>query len=512
MVRPGRESFKRFLNTILGRITPHIEGYSPPDQVLLTDFLSVLQHHEEADYKRSKLSQRLVEYINRVSETTEYLGKAFLWFTYNYIWNADLILNVSEFHADHFYEYLVKHLRGSSGTPGVYNLIQQKIPLTNLAWEQLQYESNKLLYPLSEYQLQILIALYLFINGGIDALNPRKIREAIISQVPFQPNVKPTTELSRFFKFIDGSWYLRFHNPVFGLERLAFHYELNEGRSLNEIFNFLDPGSTVLGLSAVYYDRNNPNTHIGTLVVPTETINQLTAYLHRREAERALNLIDLTKINSIHRNVSFENYKVGTGWVQLSKTKTRQLTNQIKVKHPRKKKKPPSLSFTTPDYNTDWNFRDHPLPSQIIQLYCKFSREFSFTSLPIQTGTQSTFTLSRSEIGLLKQLFYNKVVHIGFVPYRLVYEFALDSYWIKIPQIPQIQLKTFLNTLPYCEYYITDSSILVWTRLNPQLREWIKNDLLWEIYQILPTHPPQGLKYKWFDENNLMWIPPDFPS
>ncbi|MFX0206968.1 MAG: hypothetical protein ACFFDT_13355 [Candidatus Hodarchaeota archaeon] len=442
------------------------------------------------------------------------MKKAFLWFTYIYIQNADLLLNISGFHADPFYEYLVKHLRGSAGTPGVYNLIRQQVPLTNLAWEQLQYESNKLIYPLSEHQLQIIQALYSFINrGGIDALNPRKIKEAIVSQVPFQPNVKPATTLSRFFKFINGSWYLRFHSPAFGLERLAFHFELTEGRSLNDIINFLDPSATVLGLSAVYYDRNNPKTHIGTLVIPTEAISQLRTYLQQRDAEGALNLIDLTKINSIHRNVSFENYKVGTGWIQLNKTKLRRLTNHVKLKHPRKARKSPSSSFTTPDYNTNWIFRDHPLPSQIIQLDCRFSREFSYSSLPIQPADpKNAFMLSQAEIGLLKQLLYNQVVHIGFVPYRLVFEFSLDAYWIKIPQLSKIQLKTFLNTLLYCEYYLTDSYIMVWTRLTPQLKQWIKEDLMWEIYQIIETHLPQGLKYEWFDDNNLTWLSPDFPS
>ena len=514
VVKPGRESFKRFIKTILEQVSTHIEGYKPSDQALLTEFFSILQHYEEADHNRDKLSARLEQYTEKISKTPALVEKSFLWFTYIYIENADLLLNISGFHANQFYNYVVKHLRGSIDTPGVYNLIQQQVPLTDLAWEQLQYESNKLIYPLSEHQLQIIQALYSFINKrGIDTLNPQRIREAIISQVPFPPNVRPAIMLSRFFKFINGSWYLRFHSPAFGLERLAFHFELKNGRSLNDIINFHDPDSTVLGLSAVYYDRNNPKTYMGTLVIPTEAINQLTTYLHQRVAEGALNLIDLTKINSIHRNVSFENYEVGTGWLQLNKTKLRRLTSYLKAKHPQKTTNPPSLSFTTPGYNTDWIFKDHRLPSQIIQLYCRFSKEFTYSALPIQRAdTENAFTLSQAEIGLLKQLLYNQVVHIGFVPYRLVYEFALDAYWIKIPQIKETQLKTFLNTLPYCEYYRTDSSILVWTRLTPQLRQWIKENFIWEIYQILPPHAPEGLKEEWFDDNNLTWIPPKLPS
>ncbi len=511
VVRPGRESFKRFIKTIMEQLPDHIAEYPPSDQLLLTEFLSVLQYYEEADYQRNKLSKRFEEYNNRILGTDQYLQTAFLWFTYNYFSNAYLLLNVSKFHANRFYEYIAKHLRGSSSTPGVYGLIRENIPLSNLAWEQLQYESNKLLYPLSEHQFQILITLYSFIKeGGIDALNQRKIRTAIISQVPFPHNVKPTTELSRFFRLIDGRWFLRFHSPAFGLDRLFFHFELNVGNSLKDIIDFHNRDYTVLGLSAVYYVRDHPNAYIGTLVVPTNTINQLKAYLYHRETEGDINVIDLTKIYTIHRNVSFENYIVGTGWSQLSQKEMTRLTSQIKVKHPRKKFQPYSLSFTTPSYNPNWDFKEHPLPTQIIRLYCKFSKEFSISSLPIQTAcTQNTFTLSRSEIGLLRQLHYNQVVHIGFVPYRLIYEFSLDSYWIKLPRIPKLQLKTFLNTIPYCEYYITDSSIQIWTRLNSQLIQWIKDELKWKLYPILPTHPPHGMEFEWFDQNNLMWIQPN---
>ncbi|MFX0206969.1 MAG: hypothetical protein ACFFDT_13360 [Candidatus Hodarchaeota archaeon] len=56
MVRLGRESFKRFMKTILGQILPHIEGYSPPERALLIEFFSILQHYEEAEHQRERLS------------------------------------------------------------------------------------------------------------------------------------------------------------------------------------------------------------------------------------------------------------------------------------------------------------------------------------------------------------------------------------------------------------------------------------------------------------------------
>jgi len=97
MVRPGRESFKRFIKTIVNQLPAHIEGYPPTDQVLLNDFLSVLQHYEEADNQRNRLSKRFEWYIKSISGTEQYLQIPFLWFTYNYFWNANLLLNISKF-------------------------------------------------------------------------------------------------------------------------------------------------------------------------------------------------------------------------------------------------------------------------------------------------------------------------------------------------------------------------------------------------------------------------------
>ncbi len=507
----GHESFKRFIPTILNQITPYIEKYSLNDQKLLDEFFSILLRYEEAEYNRNELEEAFEKVRLSILNNKQYFSLPFLWFVGIFLLNARLILSVSEFHANSFYRYIAKQLRGKGEILGVFQLVRKNTPLSDFAWEKLQYESNKLLYPLSNQQFQILRVIYSLINDrGIDVLDPRKLRTAIVNQVKFSPSVKPINELSRFFRIVEGRWFLRFHSPAFGLDRLFFHLELNEGISLEEIIDFHSPESTVLGLSAVYYIRDHPNTYIGTLVFPTNSIELLKTSLQHHEEEGDINLLDLSEISTIHRNISLNNYKEDSGWFDLSQTKMDQIAKEIQAKHLRKKPQMSSFSYTTPAFNLEWNFKKHPLPYQIICLYCKLPVEFSFSSLPIQPASlQEGLALSRSETGLFKQLLYNQIVHVGFVPYRLVYEYSLDSYWITLPRIPLFQLKGFLNIIPYSECYTTKSSIHIWTRMSSKLIKWVKDDLKWKIYPILDTHAPYGPKLEWFDENLLTWIQPD---
>lgn len=195
------------------------------------------------------------------------------------------MLNVSKFHVNLFNEYLVKHLRGSSDTPGVYGLISENIPLSNLAWEQLQYESNKLLVPLTENQLHIMNAVYSFIEEtGVYALDPHKFRAAIVNRVSFPKNLKPSDELNRFLTRMDGRWSLHFSTSAFGFDRLVFHFQLRESALLEDLIEFQNPKNTVLSVSDVYIVKNLLNTYLGTLLVPTQEIGRLENYLQHCES------------------------------------------------------------------------------------------------------------------------------------------------------------------------------------------------------------------------------------
>ena len=498
------ESLKKYIKTILDQLPQYIEAYPPEEQELLKNFLSIVAYYEEADFQRKKLSQRFEEYNERVIKTNQYLNTAFLWFTESYLSTANLLLNISKFHATSFYEYLTKYLRGNPDNPGLFQLVRNKCPLPDLAWEKLQYSSNKLLYPLSNDQFEILIAMYSSITKtGVHALDSRKLKTFILEQVEFPKKVKPSIELNRFFKLIDGRWFLHFYSPAFGLDLLYIQFQLQSPSSLEDIIDFQNKKNTVLTQSYIYRARNSSKTYIGRLLVPTLQVNQLENYFHHYEKEGYLTLKEFSRIRTTRVSTSLTHYKVDFGWTEPSVTKIRQLTALLKSKHPTNKQNEDSTLSLTSSFNRNWIYNQHPLPAKIIELYCKIPDEYSYSDLPLNTGNQHRTALSRDEIGLLKQFSSNEVVSIGFVPWRLVYEYSLDLYWINLPTIPDLLLKRFLCLVPYSDIYYTENLISLLTRLTPKVAHWIKTDLNWRVIPVTLVHYPQNLDFNWFDVEKL---------
>lgn len=511
LVRSGRKSFKRFIKTILEQLSTHIAEYPPADQLLLTDFLSVLQCYEEADYQRNKLSQRFETYKNRTLGTDKYLRTPFLWFSESYFSNAILLLNVSKYHADTFYEYLVKHLRDSANILGVYSLVLDHIPLTNIKWEQLQYSCEKLLIPLIKIQLQILNAVYSYITEeGVYSLDPRKLKAAIVKKVEFPRKIRPSEELTRLFTQVDARWFLRFSSPAFGLNRVFFHIELKGSTSLADVIDFQDPGNTVLTVSDVYRSNDLSNTYTGAFLVPTKEIEQLKIHLQICEQQGYLILKEFSTITTGSISASLTHYQAKNRWKIPSQTKLKRLTPLLKRKHPRERQPEQLTLFSPPPSTLQWHFSQHPLPTKIIKFYCERANDYSYPNLPLQLiNVQYPESFSRPEIGLLRQLLYNQVVMIGFVPLRLVYEFSLDWYWIILPRIPFFQLKRFLSLFPFSEISVTENSINIRVRLPPKLVNWIKNDLNWPVISIIPEFLPPTIQFDWFNALKLEWQTPD---
>ena len=510
MVRPGRESFKRFISTIVDLTPPHIKKYPPSDQLLLRNFLSILQHHDEADYHRKKLSQRFREYTDNLIGTDQYFQTPFLWFAVTYFLNANRLLNISKFHANTFYEYLVRHLRGNSTVTGVFRLIRENVSLMDLAWEQLQYESVKLIIPLTNDQLQILSIVYSTVmKEGVHALDSRRLRTLISNQVNFPKNVKLNEELTRFFSLIDGKWHFRFFDPAFGLDWVILQIQLPESSPLEDIIDFQTPKSTVISLSDVYIIRNLPNIYIGILRVPVQDFGHLKRYFQKCERQGSLILKIFDRITTRSFSGSLTHYRANSGWFEPNPSRMRRLTQLLMTQNPRVNLGLYSSLFIPPQFNSQWHFSDHPLPKEIINLYCNISpRSYSYQNLTL--NNQELFSLTQADVGLLKQLFYNRVLQIRFVPWQLVDEFSLDLYCVLLPKIPNFQLNDFLNLIPYSDIFFGEESTYVWSRLTPKLVKWIENGLHWTIFPVIPKFIPLNLEFSFFDPSKFEWKTPQF--
>jgi hypothetical protein len=496
-------AWKRLIETILAQVPNYIVKYSPEEQEILNEFLNVLKaYHVDEISSRKNFSTLLTEYIQEQREKNEYLEIPFLWFSVYYFDRARLLLSVADFFAEEFYGYLAKQLRS------FFQLVQKGTSLSNEdIWERLQYECSNIRVPLSAEELQILKSVYSFIlENEFHALNPSRIKASIIKNISI-PNL--SRRLANFFKLFETKWYLLFHPPAFGLERLYFHFQLSEKTSLAEIINFQNPQNTVLCSSDVYIIKGFSNSYIGTLSVPTRYFNPLENYLQQCVIEGKIILQELKRIKMLRRSASLALYRENHGWRSLSSTKWRYLTEKLKSTRSRRPRASLESFYVTPPFNLTWLYQHHSHPSQIIKLYCEVPEEFSFDELPNQpTKEQRHNTLTKTDIDLLKDLIRKRVVYIGFRSDQLWYEWALDAYWVKIPQITENQLNHLLQWLPFSELYYTHQEIQMRVRIPNDWVQRIKEDLNWVIMPIIRPHYPMNLRYNYYDDNTLQWLIP----
>jgi hypothetical protein len=502
------EMHKKMIRTVIIQLPQFITQYSSADQVLLNSFLKVLQCFEEADNKRADLIDRFTIYCQQLYRTEKYLHTTFLWFSNDYIQKAGLLLSVANFQGIKFYEYLAKHLRSRGDSPGVFELIRRNVPLTDLAWEQLQHSCQQLSVPLTEEQIQNISITYDIIQKqGIYALNSQKFKQSFLRQEARRdPSIR---ELNRFFNIIEGRWSLRFHSPAFGLERLFCRIKLEKASQLNEIFDLHQEANTTLNISEMYQVRNNAKHYLGILFVPSNDIDKLVSYLTLSEKNNLGKLLKLEKIIESYRNVSLKYYRRDKGWIHRKPTL---LINQKEIHDDDKEQsyaERPTLHYISPPFNKTWSFHQHRLSSRILQTYCDTPHSYSFSSLPLSSqGIQAHTKLSQSEIGLLKFLHSKNVLNVNFVPWRLVYEFSLNQYWIIIPKKPISKLKSILEYIPFCEVYLTENSVCIWAHLTEELIVWIERELQGETYLTIQTKYPIAPQFTWVDIENKKWQTP----
>lgn len=500
---------KKMIKTVISQLPPFIQQYSQSDQVLLNDFIRLLKYFEEAEYKRSKLINRLTEYTNSLQGSDKYLQTPFLWFTGTYVKNAQATLTWATFHADIFYRYLAKHLRRANGSLGVFELLRKHTELEDLEWEQLQYNSNKILTPLSNSKLDLIESIFSIVeNEGIDSLNSRILRRKL--KFFFSKKTTYMNEMKAFFSMLEGTWNLNLHPQGFGLEKIFIHLQLI-GSRIDKVIPFQDNRNTIIRFSDIYYSRSQNDTYFGNIFVPTQDKNLFFEYLQEQEEKGVLKINRFTPIINTYRSISLERYKADAGWISI---KNGQRTKQIdflmsKVgKNIRSRKK---LQYFSPSFNEKWYFTQHQLPLELIKIYCNLPLTYSYESLPFtSSANKEEKFFTKGTIGLLKQLNYNHIMSIDWIPLRLVFEFSLDYYWIIIPKFPLPQLARFLENLPFSVVHLAEDQIIIWAYLTPQLARWMSEDLNWEVHFVSRLFSPLNPDYEWFDEDIMQWKTPLF--
>jgi len=498
---------KKMIKTVLDKLPPHIKHYSPEDQVILIEFLNLLKDFEKAEIKRKDLINNYENYNKRLLGTKKYLHTPFLWFTVAYFQKARLTLNWANFQAESFYEYLAKFLRKNPSYYGVFELIRKQTPLNDEKWEQLQYACRKMVKPLSREQMKINEGIISIIkNQGIYALDPRIMKKKLSTNFP--KGTKVDKALSAFLTNLESQWYLNYHSPAFGIERVFFHIEGLKAR-IDEIIHFHDPNNTILGLSDIYISRNQSNEYLGIFYVPTQDVKALTTFIRKHEQRGTFRLKELSKIKTISRKLSLEQYKANEGWPITSKTDLQRITNLLKRDKEEEVTKDNTLTFTTPKFNENWHFNQHQLPIELIKLYSDVNTAYTFSELPSTLLSQKRKNqISKTNIGLLKQLKYNNILSIDWIPWRLVFEYSLDYFWIKIPRNFLEKVNHLLKIIPFSTVFLSDDKFYLWLHLTPQMVNWLKNEFDWEINPISRFLSPQPPNFNWFNQEELRWKTP----
>jgi hypothetical protein len=501
-----RKTWKKFMKTMLSQIPSYITKYPPSDQKILNEFLSILQNYVvDTQETRSQLFDRLEGFQTKYHNTEKYLNLPFLWFVESYFSNAAKLLSVSGFHADDFYEYLVKQLRGYSDTEGVFQLLHKAIPLNDLKWEQLQYACNRLSVPLKSEELHALETIHVMsMETGLNALDQRQIKTNIFNWVK-SPSLNK--KLEDLFLRLDSKWFLRFYAPAFGLELLFFQFQLNSSTSLQDIIDFHNSANTTLCNSSVYWIRGFQNMYCGILVIPTKSVNSLQSFLQKCHSQAKLVLHELTKIKTSRISISLRLYQATKGWRTPTQTDWCRLVPMLKTKNPRKMRTKLTSYYLTHPFNEQ--SADRQDLTDLVNLFCKIPREFSFKELPLGSNNdQNQLKLSKAELTLLEEMYKRKIVQIGFLSNGLIYEFSLDTYWIKAPKMPLDQLSRLLAWIPFCRLYFTENNIFIWSYLTSEFAQWLSADLGWTVMQIIENHNPQSFKIDWYTDQKQQWNTP----
>lgn len=348
----------------------------------------------------------------------------------------------------------------------------------------------------------------LFRRIGIYGLDLREIRSSISHRFPNHTMKKK--EFTRFLIQVGGRWFLLLQSSAFGVERIFFHFEINNQNKRNGPIDFKNSENTLLTISDVFKSVTSPNLFMGVMYVPNNDLERIVSFMNASDKNKEIKLKSISRIKTTHKSISLKDYEPNEGWTKLSST---QLKRRFKLSQNRNldnKDGIDSYLYITPSLNLDWKYSDHKLPSQLIKLYCKIPAEYSYPNLPleIQKGESNT-KLSNNERGLLKLLPKKNVVQLGFIPWEIIYEFSLTRYLLIFPKTSLPKLNWCLELVPYCDIDITNENVLLWTRLTSNYVKWIKKNIDCIIHPISRLHFPSPVKFEWFDNNKNQWKTPE---
>jgi hypothetical protein len=489
-----RENIKRYIKVIVEQLSDIVTTYSSKDSDLLLKFLHPLQHFEKADFNRPALTKMLHDARSMIINHDDYLNLPFSWFAETYFENAEITLQISLFHADQFYDYILTILKGTN-KDGVFHLLHKQTPLNSLEWEELQYKSAKLRVPLKSYQLQILKTIYTFLKDQpLDAFRPNRLHTYLLNQHDIP---RLTGELPKFLQLLNAKWSIWPDYSSFNLETYFFKLKLSNSTPLVKFIDFKDQKNQVLTTSIVYSIREKGDELLGILILPEGLKNRLISFLNGSITNSIIEEYSLERVIENQWSYSLSQYQIDSGWQELTKSAWKSRSRILSsITQPRRRKNIP-LTYITPMSTSSWTLQKLKDPYEAIKLICR-PNEYTYSDLNHPNFTPKEFQV-------LKKLYSHNAILIDFYAFRLGLEFSLDSYWLETPNFTMYQLTRLLDLLPYARLARTAEKVYIHCYLTPMMVKRIKTELDWPIYPVLPIHTGGQRDEKMFDKQSLQW-------
>ncbi len=505
-----REAWNRFLSTIISQIPPFISQYSSHEQEIITPFYNLLAQNKVDTHKqRDCFLEEMKILTNEYYNSNRYIETPFLWFSVTFFLNAQRLLIEASFHADTFIQYLVKVLRGDGEALGVFQLLRQQTSVNDIKWEKLQYYCNTdLSDPLTEEQLEIIKVLYTLVNKTpIQGMNQYYITKEISEKVLVS---KKFRGLHHFFSRLDARWGVWMFPPAFDLSLVMFMIKIHKSNSNFDLNVLKLDQNFVMGMSNVYQLLKEDNIFSGFVYVPKRLLNVLIEYFKENENNNRLEIIYLEPITSLQAGTSLAFYLEGTGWERqvipstfLNSVESRGKFNTDKVLE--------SLSSITPKMKLGkFTYNDLDAPEQAIKLYIKTFSAISFANLPIGLkGDFQNSAVTQSDLALLSKFFAKKIASSTFQLRNALSEFSLDMFWMEIPQNSSRTTQTFLHWFPMSSVISTKDKCVLITQLTPNIFNWVKKKLGWNIFAIQPIFRSKVMIDNYYNYQDLQWMTPE---
>jgi len=508
-----QEPWKKFLRVIVNNLPRYINKYPDTEKRIVSEFITIIKDFDaETTERRQNLSKKFLQFIESYYLTDLYYKLPFLWFAIQYFTYANIELSVELFRTGEFYRYLVKAFKGDKeeGWEGAFDLIKLVTPLTDKKWETIQKKCVELLDPLSQNDYQRLNIIYNdILNPKFNTFNQKQICQRI--------NLSKKDATS-FFKKLDSGWTFIFHFPAFDLKRIICHIELSPNYVITDIANFGDPSSQFLSASEIYRKVGSTTEFYCIFYSPIKDINLFKMFLDILLELGYLQSYSLNEVERIRLTTSYRSYKPShtseerkikgkrrrEGWSRPDGAQFNRILNKI-GKSDVKDQVQPNLTYTSPEPNQRWFYKEHKLPDQVIKTFCSFQRYFEFSSLPTRNNSKG----QRDLLNIMKEMIRKRVAYPFYISYRLLYSFSLKKYLVKVPKSSKIQSETLLELLPFCQLFYVKENIFLYTHLTSELKEFLRKNN-WQPVGIERTHYPEPISFDWFDIDNLEWKSPRF--